>query len=160
MEKFNQKLKNYLTVYKVPIAPNSLDPMVFYFPENGEPPVLHPGIHSQILNDLEMFVAGQQPSRIKKAIIVGDSLVPGNKNRTSPIKVMIVLNKDIMDLDVDGILAEEVLKLAKVLSGRMATGALRKINYLPTLRDLDLQNIKAAYNISTNEWLKLPSGIQ
>lgn len=160
MEKFNQKLKKYLTVYKVPIAPNSLDPTVFYFHETGESPTLLPGIYSQILNDIEMFVAGQQPSRVKKVIMVGDVLKPGNKNKTAPIKVMIILNKDIMDLDVDGILAEEILKLSKVLSGRMAIGSLRKIDYIPAIRDVDLQAVEAAYNLTTNGWLKLPSGVQ
>jgi hypothetical protein len=74
MEKrFNQKLKDYLTVYKIPIAPNSLDPLLFYFPETGEEPKLLPAVHSQIMNDLQAFV-GDQPLRIKKSYLTGEAV--------------------------------------------------------------------------------------
>lgn len=160
MEKFNKKLKQYLTVYKTPIAPDSLDPTVFYFPETGEPPRLLPGIHAQVINDVDMFVAGQQPSRIKKVLIVGDVLIPGKQNRTKDITIKLVLNKDILDIDVDGIVAEEILKLADTLSNRQAFGTMRKIRYIPSLRDIELNEYPAVYDVMLQSWTKLPSGLQ
>jgi hypothetical protein len=158
MDKFNNKLKSYLTVYKIPIAPNSLDPTIFYFPETGELPQLLPSVHAQIINDIEMFVSGQ-PSRIKKYVIVGDVVTPGCKSKTSDIKVIIVLNKDLMDLDIDGLLAEEILKLANALSGRQAVGSLRKIQYIPTIRN-DFKEYNAVYDIANCNWLKTPRAIE
>jgi hypothetical protein len=151
------KLKSYLTLHKPCISPNSLDPNVFYFPETGEPPVLQPRIHSQILNDLEFFCKEQQ-NRIKKYVLVGDALIPGNQDRTKPLKVLIVLNKDIMDLDIEGMLSEVILKTLNSLSGRLAYGTVRPIVYTPTVRSLDIhkEQYQAIYDIATNAWIKLP----
>jgi hypothetical protein len=158
VKKFDQKLKDYLTVYKIPIAPNSLDPLLFYFPETGEQPKLLPAIHAQIINDLEAFV-GEQPQRIKKYYLTGDAVLPGNKNRKAELKVLIVLNKELMDIDIDGILAEELLKLAKTLSNRLAVGTVHPIRYVLSIRDVDLSEHEGLYDIRTNEWVKLPSGV-
>ena len=160
MEKrFEQKLKDYLTIYKVPISPDSLDPTLFYFPETGETPRLQPAIHAQITNDLEMF-AGEQPQRIKKYYLVGNAVLPGNKNRKAELKVLIILNKNLMDIDIDGLLSEELLKLAKALSKRLAVGTVHPISYLLSVRDIEPTDYKGIYDIAHHEWLKLPSGIQ
>jgi len=156
---FNRKLKKYLTVYKVPIAPDSLDPTVFYFPENGEPPRLQPAIHAQITNDIEILVSNQ-PARVKHYVLVGDIVTPGNKSKNSDIKVLIILNKNIMDVDVDGLAAEEILKTANALSGRLAIGTLHKIQYVVTVRDIDPKNYNAIYDIPNFSWIKTPSGIK
>lgn len=159
MDRFNDKLKKYLTVYKIPIAPNQLDPTVFYFPETGQDPILLPGVHAQIMNDMEMFAGGGHAARVKKIVIVGDAVKPGSKDKTKDIKVIIVLNKDIMDLDVDGVLAAEILEKTKALSGKQAIGTLRKIQYVPSLRDINLADYEGAYEVPIQQWLKLPSGI-
>tara|TARA_R110000868_G_scaffold250424_8_gene507019 strand:+ start:2742 stop:3221 length:480 start_codon:yes stop_codon:yes gene_type:complete len=159
MDKFNQKLKDYLTVYKTPIAPNSLDPTVFYFPETGEPPRLLPGINAQITNDLQAL-ASTDPTRIQSCVIVGDAVKPGTNNRTSDIKVLVVLNKALMNIDMDGIMAEEILKMCNALSQRQAVGTTRKINYVPTVRDLELNDYEGVYDIPNNTWIKTPSGLK
>jgi hypothetical protein len=156
---FDKKLKSYLTVYKVPLAPNSLDPTVFYFPERGEQPRLLPSVHAQITNDIEMFVSAQ-PARIKRYVIVGDVVTPGKDNKKAEIKVLIVINKDLLDVDPDGLHAEEVLKLANSLSGRLAVGTLHPIRYVPMVRDIDPKNYNAIYDIPNFEWIKLPSGLK
>ena len=92
------KLRNYLTIGKPPIGPNELDPGIFRYSEVGRDPVLLPGVHAQIVNDIEMF-CGNQVQRIKKFVLVGDALKPGNKNRTCELKVLVVINKDLMDID-------------------------------------------------------------
>lgn len=158
MKNFNDKLKKYLTVYKIPIAPNSLDPTLFYFSETGEPPRLLPGIHAQIMNDLNFFVM-DRPTCIEKVFIIGDCLKPGNKNRSTDLKILLVLNKKLLDVDVDGLLAEEVLKLANTLSGKLAGTSLHKVQYLPTVRNADdiIRDYSAVYDVQTSMWPKLPS---
>lgn len=155
---FNQKLKDYLTIYKIPIAPNSLDPQLFYFPEDGSPAKLLPGIQSQILNDMEILV-GEQPQRIKKFYLIGETLQPGNKNRQSALKILVVLNKDLMDLDIDGILAEDLLKLANNLSNKLALGTSHPINYVLTVRPINLEEHEAVYDVFQQSWLKTPKGM-
>lgn len=158
MPLFEKKYVDYLTVYKIPIGPNQLDPVVFSYSEIGEEPKLLPSIHSQIINDLEQFVSGQ-PQRVKGYYLVGPATKPGSKNRLGELRVVIVLNKNLMDVDVDGLLAEEILKLAKSLSGRLAIGTGRKIVYVPTVRPIEPSDYEGIYDIPNFSWLKLPQGI-
>lgn len=159
MKSFNKKLKDYLTFYKTPIAPDQLDPALFYFPETGEAPKLQPAVHAHILNDMEMFCSGQ-PHRMKTCAIVGNAVKPGRRSRTEEIKVMIVLNKDLLDLDIDGILAEEILKMANTLSKRMIVGTTRPVRYVPVVRELKPEDYEAIYDIPTQKWVKTPSGLR
>ena len=152
-------LKNYLTVYKTPIAPDSLDPSVFYFPEQGGTPRLHPAIYTQISKDVS-FLTGEHTQRIKGCYLVGGALVPGNNKRTQNLIVVILLNKDLMDLDIDGILAEEILKMTKYLSGKYASGTLRRIDYKPTLRKESLDRYSCVIDLQSQEWVKLPSNLK
>ena len=94
------KLRDYLTIGKPPIGPNELDPGLFRYSEVGRDLTLLPGVHAQIINDIEMF-CGNQVQRIKRFVLVGDALIPGNKNRICELKVLIVINKDLMDIDID-----------------------------------------------------------
>jgi len=155
---FEKKYVKYLNVYKTPISPGQLDPNVFYFPETGEAPKLQQSIHSQIIRDLEQF-AGNQPHRIKEYYLVGPVTNPRSKNRNGDLKVIILLNKHLMDIDVDGLLAEEILKMTKHLSGRLAVGTGRKIVYSPTIRDIDPSNHPGVYDISKFCWTKIPEGV-
>jgi hypothetical protein len=157
---FEKKYVDYLTIYKVPISPDQLDPTVFYHSEIGQEPKLQQGIHSQVINDLEQF-AGDQPQRIKNCYLVGPATRPGSKQRTGDLRVIIVLNKNMMDADIDGLLAEEVMKLAKALSGRLAVGTGRKIVYIPTVRPVESSDYEdGIYDISKFCWLKLPTGLK
>lgn len=159
MKAFNKKLSRYFTFYKTPIAKDQLDPTLFYFPETGEYPVLHQGVHAHILNDMEMFCSNQ-PSRIKTCCIVGDAVTPGKGSKEWPVKVMIVLNKQILDADIDGLLAEEILKLSKSLSNRMIVGTTRRIEYIPTVRNVRKEDYDGIYEIPSQQWIKKPSGLR
>jgi hypothetical protein len=64
-----------------------------------------------------------------------------------------------MDVDVDGLLAEEIMKLANNLSGRLATGTCRKINYVPTVRKPELEDYEGIYDIPMFKWIKMPNGL-
>lgn len=158
MPLFEKKYVQYLTTYKVPIGPNQLDPNVFYVPDNGEQPMLQQSIHSQIVKDLEAFVGGY-PERIKDCYLVGQACKPGSKNRNAELRVIVVLDKNLKDLDVDGLLAERILKLAKELSGKMAIGTGRKINYVVTVRPIEDSSYEGIYDINKIRWHKLPGGV-
>lgn len=156
---FEKKYVKYLTVYKVPIGPNQLDPGVFYSSETGEEPKLQPAIQAQISRDLEQFCSNQ-PQRIKNYYLVGPATKPGSKSRSGELRIIIELNKDLMDVDIDGLAAEALLKLAKELSGRMATGTTRAINYIPTVRPIDSYSAyEGIYDIPKFRWYKLPNGV-
>lgn len=155
---FEKRLEDYLTVYKIPIGPNQLDPTVFSFSEIENTPRLLPAIHSQICKDVETL-APDQPSRIKNYYLVGSALTPGNKNRSEELRVIIVINKDMMDVDTDGVIAERILQGAKELSGNHAAGTSRPINYVVTTRDVEDTNYNGIYNLSTNDWKRIPNGL-
>ena len=158
MPLFEKKYVDYLTIYKVPIGPNQLDPNIFCYSEIGEDPKMLPGVHAQIIHDLEMFVSGQ-PQRIKNYYLVGPATKPGSKNKLGELRIIIELNKNLMDVDVDGLLAEEIMKLAKALSGKLAVGTGRKIVYIPTVRPVESSDYEGIYDIANFRWLKLPSGV-
>ena len=159
MPLFEKKYIDYLTVYKIPVGPNQLDPTVFYFSETGEPPKLQPSIHAQITSDLEQFTSNQ-PHRIKNYYLVGPACKPGSKNRKGELRIIIELNKELMDFDVDGLHAEEIMKLAKALSNRLAVGTCRKIVYVPSVRPIDTQSYQGIYEIPKFSWLKMPNGLK
>jgi hypothetical protein len=155
---FEKRIEDYLTIYKIPIGPNQLDPTVFYFSETESEPKLLPTIHSQISRDIETL-APDQPTRIKNCYLVGSALTPGNKNRSGELRVIIIINKEMMDVDVDGVIAERILRGAKELSGRHAAGTTRPINYAIATREIDDTNYNGIYNLSTNEWKRIPNGL-
>ena len=159
MPLFEKKYSDYVTIYKVPIGPNQLDPMVFYWPETGEEPKLNSCIHSQIIRDLEQLV-GDQDYRIKNYYLVGTATKPGTKNKTGDLKVLIQLNTDVLDQDVEGLMAERILKAANQLSNKIAPGTARKIVYVPTVRAINhYDNYTGIYDILKANWVKLPSGV-
>ena len=158
MPLFEKKYVDYLTVYKIPIAPGQLDPTVFYCPETGEDPTLLPSIHAQITKDLEQLSSNQH-QRIKNYYLVGPATKPGAKSRTGELRVLVELNKNIMDVDVDGLAAEEIMKLSKNLSGRLAVGTGRPIVYVPTVRPIQPSDYEGIYDIPKFRWFKLPSGV-
>jgi hypothetical protein len=151
-------IKNYKIIHRIPIGPDQLDPTVFYHSETGEEPKMLPGIHAQIVRDLEQFTSNE-PQRIEGYYLVGPACRPGSKNKLGELTVIIVLNKRLMDIDIDGLRAEDILKLAKNLSGRLAVGTGRKINYSPTIRPIDKQQYDAIYDIANFKWVKIPNGL-
>ena len=158
MPLFEKKLEDYLTIFKIPIGPNQLDPVVFYFSETGEPPKLLPSIYNQIMRDLEILSGGQSYV-ISKCYIVGSALKPGSKNRRGSIDIFVVLNDVVIKADVDGIATEQLLRTAKSLSGKLALGTVRPIRYIVSVRDIVKEKYDGIYDLNTNEWIKTPNGI-
>lgn len=158
MPLFEKKYAGYLTAYKIPLAPDQLDPTVFYTPEEGGDPKLLPSIHSQIARDLETLTGTDQPYRIKGYYLVGSALLPGNKHKNDDLKVIIQINNDIKDTEADGARAEAILTMASKLSNRKAIGTCRNIIYVPTVRSIKDQNYEGIYDIYAHSWLKQPNG--
>ena len=158
MNLFERKLEDYLTVYKIPVGKDQLDPTVFEYSPHFEAPILSERIIAQIVKDLQVF-AGEQPSRVEHCYLTGKIVKPGNTDSSCSLDVMIVLNKKIMDADIDGLLSEEILKLAKNLSGRLAVGTTHPINYRVTTRNIDPSLHNGIYDISNGRWLKVPNGL-
>jgi len=156
---FDTKLKNYLTVYKVPIGPNQLDPTVFHFSEVDNYPVLLPSIRDQILKDVNEIVNGQLSAYVRGCYLVGPVTKPGQKSRTSEIRILIVLKDKYVLADNDGLLSERILKAANHMSGKLAVGTTRPIEYTVTVRKIEDYDHEGVYNLATNKWIKIPTGV-
>jgi hypothetical protein len=159
VSQFNTKLKQYLTLYKPPITPESLDPQLFYVPEQSFFPVLVPAIRMQILSDIEV-IRGHSPARVDLCAIVGNAVTPGKKDRTSDVRVMVLLNKRMLDKDIEAAASTEILQLCKHLSNKYAIGTTRKIVYVPTLRPEQIQEKESVYCVVSDSWIKSPFNIK
>lgn len=166
MPLFEKKYIEYLTIHKIPIGLNQLDPAVFAFFEKGEEPRLLDGIHAQITKDLEIFSSGQQ-QRIVGYYIVGPVTIPKTKaelqnNKLKKRKNLIVkiqLNTNLKDIDVDGMQAEALLKLAKNLSGNYAGQSSWTIVYEIITRPIEEYGYKGVYDLFNNSWKTIPNGL-
>ncbi len=158
MPLFEKKLEDYLTIFKIPIGPNQLDPTVFYFSETGDLPKLLPSIYHQIMKDVEMISGGQQYV-VSKCYLIGPATKPGSKNRSGELNVFVLIDKNIVTMDVDGLATEQILKTAKSLSGKLATGTTRPIYYLVSTRDINREIYQGIYDLNRIEWTKTPNGV-
>jgi hypothetical protein len=150
-EEFN---KAYLKYHTDPIAPNSLDPRAWYFLPNGGDPKLQPEVKTQILQDIDR-INGAEGEGAKKRVwdyfIVGPVLDENSSEKCS-INVLVQINKT----NLDDTLKERILQTIKQINGRLATGTLHPIYYIPTVRDLDKERYPAIYHPFTEQWVKKP----
>ena len=166
MPLFEKKYIDYLTIHKIPIGLNQLDPTVFAFFEAGEEPKLLGGIHAQITRDLEIFTSGQQ-QRIEGYYIVGPVTMPKTRAKLQNSKskrgknliVKIQLNANLKDIDVDGMQAEALLKLAKQLSGKYAGQSSWTIVYDIITRPIEEYGHKGVYDLFNCCWKTIPNGL-
>jgi hypothetical protein len=64
-----------------------------------------------------------------------------------------------MDIDIDGILSEELLKLANRMSNRLVVGTVHPLRYVLTVREANTSEHEGLYDIFKSSWVKLPSGV-
>jgi hypothetical protein len=152
---FEQEFKKaYLKYHTNPVAPNSLDPRVWYFLPQGGDPRLQPEVKTQIFNDIDRINSAEQQG-IKKRVwdyfIVGP-VVEQNSSERCSINVLVLINKT----NLDDILKERILQTIKEINGRLATNTLHPIYYIPTIRDLDKEKYSAIYHPYTEAWIKKP----
>ena len=150
-EEFN---KAYLKYHTNPVAPNSLDPRVWYFMPQGGDPKLQPQVKTQILSDIERINSSEKEG-IKKRVwdyfIVGPVL---NENSSDKCSINIIVQLDKTNLD--DFLKERILQTIKEINGKLAVGTLHPIHYIPTIRSLDKERYSAIYHPYTEAWVKKP----
>jgi hypothetical protein len=166
MPLFEKKYIDYLTIHKIPIGLNQLDPTVFAFFEAGEEPRLLEGIHAQITRDLEVFTSGQH-QRIEGYYLVGPATIPKTRAKLQNSKpkkgknliVKIKLNTNLKDIDVHGSQAEALLNLAKQLSGKYAGQSSWIIVYDIIARPIEEYGYKGVYDLFKSCWKTIPNGL-
>lgn len=153
---FEKNYKKILDQYnKKPLAPGSLDPSVFYFPEDGSGPFLMPGIQAQIVEDIERINNSELPNvktRVWNYIITGPIL----KEKASK-KCDIIVRVQLSTHNLADVTKERILHTIKDINGRLAYGTLHPLIYIPTIRQLDLKTLNGAYDPFKNLWVKKPS---
>jgi hypothetical protein len=152
---FEEELeKAYLPYHTNPVSPNSLDPRVWYFLPQGGDPKLQPEVKTQILLDIDRINGAEGEGARKRVwdyFIVGP-VVEENSSEKCSINVLVLINKT----NLDDMLKERILQIIKEINGRLATGTLHPIHYIPTIRDLDQERYKAIYHPYTEKWVKKP----
>ena len=152
---FEEELeKAYLPYHTNPVSPNSLDPRVWYFLPQGGDPKLQPEVKTQILLDIDRINGAEGEGARKRVwdyFIVGP-VVEENSSEKCSINVLVLINKT----NLDDMLKERILQIMKEINGRLATGTLHPIHYIPTIRDLDQERYKAIYHPYTEKWVKKP----
>ena len=146
--------KAYLPYHTNPIGPNSLDPRVWYFLPNGGDPKLQPEVKAQILFDIDRINGAEGEGTGKRVwdyFIVGPVLEENSSEKCS-LNVLVQINKT----NLDDMLKERVLQTIKQINGRLATGTLHPLYYIPTIRDLDKERYPAIYHPFTEKWIKKP----
>lgn len=146
--------KAYLKHHTNPIAPNSLDPRIWYFIPQGGDPILQPQVKAQILYDIDKINSAEQQGVLKRVwdyFLVGPSLQE-NSSEKSSINILVQINKT----NLDDMLKERILQTIKAINGHLAVGSLHPIYYIPTIREIDKEKYSAIYHPYTEKWLKKP----
>ena len=146
--------KAYLKYHTDPISPNTLDPRIWYFASDGGDPILQPQVKAQIFQNIERINSTEQQGvqkRVWEYFIVGPSLEENSSER-SPINILVLIDKT----NLDDMLKERILQTIKDINGKLATGSLHPIYYIPTIRDLDQDRYPAIYHPYTDKWVKKP----
>lgn len=151
---FETQHKRYLKIYAPRIPTNSLDPALFEFPDGTGVPKLSPPVYDQLMTDL-MQICNNERFRAVNVFIVGPCLEKGADKRCE-VRVLVQLNKDVMDGEMDGALGERLLGACKTCSNRLLPGTQHQVVYTPTIRTISLDEYPAAYSLLDNRWAKTP----
>ena len=154
MRLFEKELKDYIKYHTDPVSPNSLDPRVWYFLPGGGDPKLQPEVKTQILQDIDRINQVEGEGNLKRVwdyFIAGPVLDENSSDKCS-INILVQINKT----NLDDMLKERILQTIKDINGRLATGSLHPIYYIPTIRDLDKERYAAIYHPFTEKWVKKP----
>lgn len=153
MRLFEKELKDYIKYHTNPISPNSLDPRIWYFLPGGGDPKLQPEVKTQILNDINQINSVEQEGakRVWDYFMVGPALDEKSSPRCS-INIVVQINT----ANLSDMLKELILNRIKDINGRLATGSLHPIHYIPTIREFNKDRYDAVYHPFTEKWIKKP----
>lgn len=156
MSLFEKAYKNaYTNLNENSFPLNSLDPNVFYFTYKGSDPVLMQGIENQIFNDVEA-INHVDPQFVKTRIwdyFLTGPILDKDSSKNCPIIIKLQINKT----NLDDVTKERILQRIKEINDRKAVGTSHPIVYIPTIREIDINELNAAYHPFTKRWLKKPS---
>jgi len=143
---------------KLPYPPNSLNPMLFYWPVEGGDPRLQQAVEAQIYTDIEEINAAD----VTLARVVDDYVVAGpclemNAPKEVPVYVFLLINKRYAAEEEDNVIKERILQFAKDASNKMIPGTYNKIFYFVRTRPIEPDEFKAIYHPFTQKWSKRPS---
>jgi hypothetical protein len=148
----------YANLNKKEFPPNSLDPQVFYFTDEGYDPILLPGVAEQIRKDIEDINHAESAfmqTRIWNYVLTGPILDKDSSERC-PIVIRLQLNT----ANLDDVTKERILQKIKEVNDKLATGTKHPIIYIPTIRKIDIEKLNAAYDIFRQKWIKKPSFLE
>jgi hypothetical protein len=148
----------YADLNKKEIPPNSLDPQVFYFTDEGHDPILLPGIAEQIRKDIEDINHAESEfmqTRIWNYVLTGPIL-----DKDSSDRCPIVIRLQISTANLEDVTKERILQRIKEVNDKLATGTKHPIVYIPTIRKIDIEKLNAAYDIFRQKWIKKPSFLE
>jgi len=148
MNIFNKYCNDILNESIIDLPRNSLDPTVFEF-NDGLPPIMHPIIKVQIMNDIEKF---REVVPVVQYFAVG-SILTKNYSSHSDIDINVQIKSP-----HDRII-EAIFDILKQLNGNLATGTTHPINYFVIQKDYDLDKTNAAYDVANEKWIKEPEEI-
>jgi hypothetical protein len=154
MRLFEKELEDYIKHHTREVPPNSLDPRIWYFPPEGGEPRLLPGIKAQIIRNIDQINDAEQQyvkTRVWDYFLVGPIVKEGSSKKCS-INVVVQINTT----NLDDLLKERILQTIKDLNGKLATGSLHPIYYIPTIRKFDPEQHYAVYHPFTEKWIKKP----
>lgn len=145
MSIFNKTFNDIINESIIDIPRNSLDPTVFQFNDNI-PPIMHPIIKMQIMNDIEKF---RDIVPVTIYFVVGSILTKKYTPR-SDIDVNVQIDSK------DDTITEEIFDLIKNINGYLAAGTTHPINYYVIKDDYNFNNTDAAYDVKNEVWIKEP----
>jgi hypothetical protein len=156
---FENAYKNaYASLNKKEFPPNSLDPQVFYFTDEGHDPVLLPGVAEQIKKDIEdinHIESAFMQTRVWNYVLTGP-ILNKDSSETCPIVIRLQLNT----ANLDDVTKERILQGIKGINDKLATGTKHPIIYIPTIRKIDPEKLNGAYDIFRQKWIKKPSFLE
>lgn len=153
MNLFEKEFRDsYIKYHTNPIPDNVLDPRVFSVSPDGGDPKMLPEVKLQIINDIDFINAAEAEynrTRVEDFFVYGPILKPGSSDKCT-INVLVKISTT----NLTDVLKERILNAIKTVSGRLATGTVHPIVYVPTIREIDLDSYDAVYHPYTEKWIK------
>lgn len=159
MQLFEKTYRDFITKQnKKLLPPNSLDPEVFHFPEDGTDPILLPAIRQQILHNIQEINQADSAftnTRVWNYVLTGPILDKDSSDRC-PIIIKVQINK----ANLDDVLKERILQTIKDINDKLAIGTQHPIVYIPTVREIDPNELNGGYNVFRQAWIKKPNFLE
>lgn len=155
--------KNYIRYHHRPIVPNSLDPRMFSFFDDGRDPALVALVRTQFLYDIQELNNTDSlgnMTRVADYVMVGPVLTK-DSSPSCPVIILVQLNTT----NLDDVLKERLENTAKRLSGstdtsggsgRLLPGTAHPVEYQLFTTAPDINSFDSVYHPFYDRWIKKP----